>query len=84
VALVFVLTMDKQNAINFQLPGRILILQAFPAIVFGLHRWTPIASWAVGMIYGTVAAYNAVKTTLGHRFDSVRDQLDRGHRLPAP
>ena len=40
VALVFVLTMDKQNAINFQLLGGIWILQTFPAIVFGLYaRW---------------------------------------------
>jgi solute:Na+ symporter, SSS family len=70
VALVFVLTMDKQNAINFQLLGGIWILQTFPAIVFGLytrwfHRWALIAGWAVGMVYGTVAAYNVVKPTLG-------------------
>jgi solute:Na+ symporter, SSS family len=70
VALVFVLTMDKQNAINFQLLGGIWILQTFPAIVFGLytrwfHRWALIAGWAVGMLYGTVAAYNVVKPTLG-------------------
>ncbi|HEY8621980.1 MAG TPA: sodium:solute symporter [Dermatophilaceae bacterium] len=70
VALVFVLTMDKQNAINFQLLGGIWILQTFPAIVFGLytrwfHRWALIAGWAVGMIYGTVAAYNVVKPTPG-------------------
>ena len=66
VALVFVLTMDKQNAINFQLLGGIWILQTFPAIVFGLytrwfHRWALIAGWAVGMVYGTIAAYNVVK-----------------------
>lgn len=41
---MFVLTLDKQNAINFQLLGGILILQTFPAIVFSLymrwfHRW---------------------------------------------
>jgi Na+/proline symporter len=70
VALVFVLTMDKQNAINFHLLGGIWILQTLPAIVFGLytrwfHRWALIAGWAVGMIYGTVAAYNVVKPTLG-------------------
>jgi SSS family solute:Na+ symporter len=70
VALVFVLTMDKQNAINFQLLGGIWILQTFPAIVFGLytrwfHRWALIAGWAIGMIYGTVAAYNVVKPTPG-------------------
>ncbi|MDA8436396.1 MAG: sodium:solute symporter family protein [Actinomycetales bacterium] len=70
VALVFVLTMDKQNAINFQLLGGIWILQTFPSIVFGLytrwfHRWALIAGWAVGMVYGTVAAYNVVKPIPG-------------------
>jgi len=68
VALVFVLTMDRQNAINFQLLGGIWILQTFPAIVFGLytrwfHRWALLAGWAVGMVYGTIAAYNVVKPT---------------------
>jgi solute:Na+ symporter, SSS family len=68
VALVFVLTMDKQNAINFQLLGGIWILQTFPAIVFGLytrwfHRWALLGGWAVGMVYGTIAAYNVVKPT---------------------
>jgi len=68
VALVFVLTMDRQNAINFQLLGGIWILQTFPAIVFGLytrwfHRWALLGGWAVGMVYGTIAAYNVVKPT---------------------
>jgi solute:Na+ symporter, SSS family len=70
VALVFVLTMDKQNAINFQLLGGIWILQTFPAIVFGLytrwfHHWALITGWAVGMVYGTIAAYNTVKPLPG-------------------
>jgi len=43
-ALLFVLTLDKQNALNFQLLGGVWILQTLPAIVFGLftrwfHRW---------------------------------------------
>ena len=42
---MFVLTLDKQNAINFQLLGGIWILQTFPAIVFSLftrwfHKWS--------------------------------------------
>ena len=65
-ALVFVLTMDKQNAINLQLLGGIWILQTFPSIVFSLytrwfHRWALLAGWAVGMVYGTIAAYNVVE-----------------------
>jgi len=71
-ALVFVLTLDKQNAINFQLLGGIWILQTFPAIVFGLytrwfHRWALLAGWAVGMVYGTITAYNVINpATKGH------------------
>ena len=61
-ALLFVLLLDKQNALNFQLLGGVWILQTLPAIVFGLftrwfHRWALLAGWAVGMIYGTVTAY---------------------------
>lgn len=71
-ALVFVLTLDKQNAINFQLLGGIWILQTLPAIVFGLytrwfHRWALLTGWAVGMAYGTITAYNVVNpVTKGH------------------
>jgi len=70
VALVFVLTMDRQNAINFQLLGGIWILQTFPAVVFGLytrwfHRWALLGGWAVGMVYGTIGAYNVVKPIPG-------------------
>ena len=72
-ALIFVLTLDKQNAINFQLLGGIWILQTFPAIVFGLytrwfHRWALIAGWAVGMVYGTITAYNVVNPATGNHF----------------
>jgi SSS family solute:Na+ symporter len=70
-ALVFVLTMDKQNAINLQLLGGIWILQTFPAIVFSLytrwfHRWALLAGWAVGMAYGTIAAYNVASPATSH------------------
>ena len=72
-ALVFVLTLDKQNAINFQLLGGIWILQTFPAIVFSLytrwfHKWALLAGWAVGMVYGTVAAYNVINPVTGKHF----------------
>jgi SSS family solute:Na+ symporter len=72
-ALVFVLTLDKQNAINFQLLGGIWILQTFPAIVFGLytrwfHGWGLLAGWAGGMIYGTISAYNVINPATGTHF----------------
>jgi solute:Na+ symporter, SSS family len=61
-ALIFVLVMDRQNAINLQLLGGVWILQTFLTIVAGLftrwfHRWALFAGWAVAMVYGTVAAY---------------------------
>ena len=41
-ALIFVLTLDKSNAINFQLLGGIWILQTFPALrVLPLHPLVP-------------------------------------------
>ena len=64
-ALLFVILMDQSAAINMQLLGGVWILQTFPAIVAGLytrwfHRWALLAGWAVGILYGTVAAYNVV------------------------
>jgi len=61
-ALLFVLGMDRQNAINLQLLGGVWILQTILAIVAGLytrwfHRWALLAGWAVAMVYGTVTAY---------------------------
>ncbi|MFF1723709.1 monocarboxylate uptake permease MctP [Streptomyces sviceus] len=77
-ALVFVLTMDKTVAINFQLLGGIWILQTFPALVGGLftrwfHRWALLAGWAVGMIYGTAAAYGVASPTQKHFGGSAKE-----------
>ncbi len=73
VALVFVLTLDKQNAINFQLLGGIWILQTFPAVVFSLytrwfHRWALLAGLVVSVVYGTVKAYDVVNPATGKHF----------------
>jgi SSS family solute:Na+ symporter len=62
-ALAFVLGLDAQDAINFQLLGGVWILQTMPTLVFALytrwfHRWALFAGWAVGMVYGTITAYN--------------------------
>ncbi|MEO6998294.1 MAG: sodium:solute symporter, partial [Terracoccus sp.] len=64
-ALVFVLALDKTNALNFQLLGGIWIMQTFPSIVFYLytrwfHRRALLVGWAVGMVYGTMSAYNVI------------------------
>ena len=73
IALLFVLTLDNQNAINFQLLGGIWILQTFPSIVFSLytrwfHRWALLAGWAVGIVYGTVQAYRVINPLTGKHF----------------
>jgi SSS family solute:Na+ symporter len=70
-ALVFVLSLDRQNAINFQLLGGVWILQTLPAIVFSLytrwfHKWALLAGWAAGMVYGTYAAYQVVSPATKH------------------
>jgi SSS family solute:Na+ symporter len=57
-ALVFVLFIPTQFAINLQLLGGVWIVQTFPAIVFGLFfRWfrapALIAGWAVGIVSGS-------------------------------
>ncbi|WP_281390764.1 monocarboxylate uptake permease MctP [Nocardioides mesophilus] len=61
-ALIFVLGLPNEFAINLQLLGGVWILQTFPALVGGLytrwfHRWALLGGWAVGMVYGTWTAY---------------------------
>jgi SSS family solute:Na+ symporter len=72
-ALVFVLSLDRTLAINFQLLGGIWMLQVFPTLVFGLftrwfHRWALLAGWAVAMVYGTVKAYDVINPATGKHF----------------
>ena len=79
-ALVFVLTMDKTVAINFQLLGGIWILQTFPALVGGLftrwfHRWALLAGWAVGMVYGTWQAYEQSPAPTQKHFGGSSDKI---------
>ena len=71
-ALVFVLTLDSQFALNFQLLGGIWILQTLPAVLLGLfvRRFTDsramLVGWAVGIVYGTVVAYNVSSAKTPH------------------
>jgi SSS family solute:Na+ symporter len=60
-ALVFILFLPTQYAINLQLLGGVWIIQTLPAIVVGLytrwlHRWALLIGWATGMIAGTAMA----------------------------
>jgi SSS family solute:Na+ symporter len=66
-ALVFVVFLPMEYAINLQLLGGIWILQIFPAVVFGLFtRWfrseALLGGWAIGMALGTaLCALQGVK-----------------------
>jgi len=57
-ALIFIIFLPFQYAIDFQLLGGIWILQTFPSVVLGLYR-APLrggplfVGWLVGMISGT-------------------------------
>ena len=58
-ALIFILGLPTQYAINLQLLGGVWILQTFPSVIVGLytrwfHRTALLAGWAAGMITGSV------------------------------
>jgi SSS family solute:Na+ symporter len=57
-ALVFVLFLPLQYAIQLQLLGGIWIVQTFPAVIFGLftrklNDWALLCGWLVGTVAGT-------------------------------
>ncbi len=61
-ALVFIVAVPQEYAIQLQLLGGVWILQTFPALVLGLytrwlHRWALLAGWAAGMTTGTWMAH---------------------------
>ncbi|HXY21532.1 MAG TPA: sodium:solute symporter [Burkholderiaceae bacterium] len=68
-ALVFIITVDQQYAIQMQLLGGIWIIQTLPAVVFGLYTrwfnsWALLIGWAVGTVVGAdVAAASGFKPT---------------------
>src|ERR687886_498411 len=60
-ALVFIIFLPTQYAINLQLLGGVWIIQTLPTIVIGLytrwlHRWALLIGWAIGMLAGTAMA----------------------------
>ncbi len=60
-ALLFIVFLPTQYAINLQLLGGVWIIQILPAVVVGLysrwlHRWALLLGWAVGMLSGTAMA----------------------------
>jgi solute:Na+ symporter, SSS family len=60
-ALLFIVFLPTQYAINLQLLGGVWIIQILPTVVVGLytrwlHRWGLLLGWAVGMLAGTAMA----------------------------
>jgi SSS family solute:Na+ symporter len=57
-ALVFIIFLPLQYAIQLQLLGGIWISQTIPAVIFGLYTrwfnpWALLVGWAAGLIVGT-------------------------------
>ncbi len=69
-ALVFILALPLQYAIQLQLLGGIWIIQTVPAVLIGLYTrklnsWALLIGWAVGIIWGTwMAAATGFKTPI--------------------
>jgi SSS family solute:Na+ symporter len=61
-AVIFIISIDPQYAIDLQLIGGVIILQTLPAVAIALytrwlHRWALIAGWVVGMAWGMILLY---------------------------
>jgi solute:Na+ symporter, SSS family len=69
-ALLFILGVDPQYAIDLQLIGGVIILQTLPAVAIALytrwlHRWALVAGWAVGLLWGMVLLYQIPNPATG-------------------
>ncbi|MBV8429244.1 MAG: sodium:solute symporter family protein, partial [Hyphomicrobiales bacterium] len=67
-ALLILLVMPTQFAIDLQLLGGVWMIQIFPALIFGLYtRWFTgpalLVGWAVGTILGTWLSWGATNWT---------------------
>ena len=63
-ALVFIIFVPTQYAVELQLLGGIWIIQTLPAVMFGaftrwFNDWALLVGWAVGTIAGTTMAFAA-------------------------
>jgi solute:Na+ symporter, SSS family len=60
-ALLFIIFLPLQYAVQLQLLGGIFIIQTFPAVILGLYTrwlnsWALLIGWAAGMVAGTSMA----------------------------
>jgi SSS family solute:Na+ symporter len=58
-ALLFILFLPTEYAIDLQLLGGVWIVQTLPSVIIGLftrwlHRWALLAGWFAGMLTGTL------------------------------
>jgi SSS family solute:Na+ symporter len=61
-AVLFIVAVDPQFAIDLQLIGGVIILMTLPAVAVALytrwfHRWALVAGWAAGMAWGMYLLY---------------------------
>jgi SSS family solute:Na+ symporter len=61
-AVLVILVLDTQFAIDLQLIGGVFVMQTLPAVALGLytnwfHRWALIGGWIVGLLTGLVMLY---------------------------
>ncbi len=69
-AVVFIVLIDPQYAIDLQLIGGVIILQTLPIVAIALytrwfHIWGLIAGWVVGMGWGMVMLYGIPNPSSG-------------------
>jgi SSS family solute:Na+ symporter len=69
-AVVFVVFVDPQFAVDLQLIGGVIILQTLPAVAIALysrwfHRWALVAGWVAGMAYGTYLLFTIPNPATG-------------------
>jgi SSS family solute:Na+ symporter len=70
-AVLFILAINPQYAIDLQLIGGVIILQTLPAVALGLytrwfHRWGLVAGWLVGMGAGMWMLYEIPNPATNH------------------
>lgn len=69
-AIVFIVFIDPQYAIDLQLIGGVIILQTLPAVAIALytrwlHRWALVVGWVVGLGWGMVLLYGIPNPATG-------------------